>query len=221
LKRGLKSSLTAPKRIISEDGKLKACEFIRMRLGEVDETGRRKPIPIDGSEFTVELDTLIVAIGERPDTSFIEKEPGLEVSKRGTLIVDPETFATTKEGVFAGGDLVTGPNTVVDAVASGKIAAESIDKFLSGQEIRREYKITRPSQYIEPVELTEEELLEARRPSMPCLSPQERKSNFKEVEQGLTEEQAVKEARRCLRCDLETKDGQKFLEKLKETSIVK
>jgi len=221
LEEGIKIQfLTAPKRIISEDGKLKACEFIRMRLGEVDETGRRRPIPIDGSEFTVELDTLIVAIGERPDTSFIEKESGLEVSKRGTLIVDPETLLTTKEGVFAGGDLVTGPNTVVDAVASGKIAAESIDKFLSGQEIRREYKITRPSEYIEPVELTEEELLEARRPSMPRLSPQERKSNFKEVEQGLTEEQAVKEARRCLRCDLETKDGQKFLEKLKETSIV-
>ena len=221
LEEGIKVTfLTAPKRVVAENGKLKGCEFMRMRLGEVDETGRRRPIPIEGSEFTVELDTLVVAIGEQPDTSFIEKESGLEISRRGTLVADPETFLTTRKGVFAGGDLITGPNTVVDAVASGKTAAESIDKFLSGQEIRREYEITRPSEYIEPVELTEEELLEARRPSMPRLSPRERKSNFKEVEQGLTEEQAVKEARRCLRCDLETQDGQKFIEKLRETSRV-
>jgi len=221
LEEGIKIKfLTAPKRVVAENGKLKGCEFVRMRLGEVDETGRRRPIPIEGSEFTVELDTLVVAIGEQPDTSFIQKESGLEISRRGTLVADPETFLTTRKGVFAGGDLITGPNTVVDAVASGKTAAESIDKFLSGQEIRREYEITRPSEYIEPVELTEEELLEARRPSMPRLSPRERKSNFKEVEQGLTEEQAVKEARRCLRCDLETQDGQKFIEKLRETSRV-
>jgi len=221
LEEGIKIEfLTAPKRIISENGKLKSCEFVKMKLGELDESGRRRPVPIPGSEFTIELDTLIVAIGEKPDISFINKKSGLEVSKRGTVVVDQETLLTTREGVFAGGDVTTGPNTVVEAVASGKIAAESIDKFLSGREIKREYKITRPSKYIEPVELTEEELLESKRPLMPRLSPQERKSNFKEVEQGLTEEQAIREARRCLRCDLETKDGQKFLEKLKETSIV-
>jgi len=220
LEEGIKIQfLTTPKRIIAEDGKLKACEFIRMKLGEMDETGRRRPIPIKGSEFIVDLDTLIVAIGERPDTSFIEKESGFEISRKGTIVANQETFMTTRKGVFAGGDLVTGPNTVVEAVASGKIAADSIDKFLQGQEIKREYKITRPSRYIEPVELTEEELLETKRPLMPRLSPQERKSNFREVEQGLKEEQAVKEARRCLRCDLETADGQKFRKKLKEPSM--
>ncbi len=216
--------LTAPKRIISENGNLKACEFIRMKLGEVDETGRRRPIPIEGSEFIVKIDTLIVAIGERPDTSSIEKEPGLEISGTGNLVVDPETFLTTKKGVFAGGDLVTGPNTVVDAVASGKIAAESIDKFLMAEEIKREYKITRPSRYIEPLELSDkelDELLSAKRPAMPHLFPEKRKSNFREVEQGLTEEQAIKEAKRCLRCDLETEDGQRFLEKVKEGSPAK
>ncbi|TES90658.1 MAG: NADH-quinone oxidoreductase subunit NuoF, partial [Candidatus Cloacimonadota bacterium] len=212
--------LTSPQKIESEDGNLKACEFIKMELGDVDKSGRRRPVPVDDSEYTVELDTLIVAISEQADTSFIEKESGLEVSRWGTVVVNQETFVTGRKGIFAGGDLATGPNTVVDAVHSGKIAAESIDKFLSGKEIVREYKITRPSMYLEPIELSEEELLETKRTLIPCLSPQERKANFKEVEGGLKEEQAVKEARRCLRCELETSDGQKFLEKLKESSAV-
>ena len=212
--------LTAPKKIISEKGKLKACEFIRMRMGELDESGRRRPIPIEGSEFTVELDTLIISISESPDISFLKKE-GLEFSKWGTIIVDPETFQTNKQEVFAGGDLVTGPNTVVDAVAAGKITAQSIDQYLSGKEVKREYKITRPSKFIEPLELSEdeiEELMLAKRPVMPGLSPEKRKYNLLEVEQGLTEEQAIKEARRCLRCELETQDGKNFIEKLKEKS---
>jgi NADH-quinone oxidoreductase subunit F len=131
-----------------------------------------------------------------------------------------ETFTTVTEGVFAGGDVVTGPNTVVDAVAAGKVAAESIDRFLSGEQIAREYEVTRPSKYIEPVELSEEELLEVKRPSMPCLSPQERKTNFREVEGGLKVAEAVKEARRCFRCDLETKDGRDFMDRLREGSVV-
>lgn len=221
LEEGIKIDfLTAPKKVFAENGKLKKCEFIRMKLGGVDETGRRRPVPVEGSEFTVELDTLIIAISEQPDTSFIKKGSGLETSRWGTVLVNKETFVTDRKGIFAGGDVVTGPNTVVDAVASGKVAAESIDKFLTGREIKREYKVTRPSMYIEPLELSEEELLEAKRPLMPHLSPKERKSNFKEVQGGQTQEAAVKEAKRCLRCDLETKDGQKFLEKLKETSVV-
>ena len=212
--------LTAPKKIIAEKGKLKACEFIRMKMGELDESGRRRPVPIKGSEFTVELDTLIVSISESPDISFLKKE-GLEFSKWNTIIVDPETFQTNKQGVFAGGDIVTGPNTVVDAVAAGKITALSIDQYLSGKEVKREYKITRPSKYIEPIELSEdeiEELMSAKRPVMPSLSPEKRKYNLLEVEQGLTEEQAIKEAQRCLRCELETQDGKNFIEKIKEKS---
>jgi len=195
-----------------------------MKLGDVDESGRRRPVPIEGSEFKAELDSLIVAIGEQPDVSFIQKGSVLEVSGKGTFVVDPETLLTAREGVFAGGDLVTGPNTVVDAVASGKIAADSIDKFLRGEEIKRDYKLTRPSRYIEPLELSDEELeelLTAKRPTMAQLSPAERKSHFQEVDQGLTEEQAIKEAKRCLRCELETQDGREFLEKLKEGSLAK
>ena len=212
--------LTAPKRIVTNDGRLFGCEFIRMKMGDVDETGRRRPLPKGGSEFIVELDTLIVAIGEQPDTAFISNVSGLEFSRRGTLIVDSENLVSKRKEVFAGGDLVTGPNTVVDAVASGKIAAESIDQFLSNKLLEREYRVTRPSMYIEPVELSEEELAKTEPPAMPRLPPDRRKGNFKEVESGLTEQRAVKEAKRCLRCDLETRDGQEFLQQLKGDSTV-
>ena len=215
--------LTAPKRIISEGGKLKACEFIRMKPGEIDESGRRRPLPVKGSEFIVELDTLIISISETPDVSFLENE-GLEFSSWNTVMVDQETLATKRRGVFAGGDLVTGPNTVVDAVASGKIAARSIEQYLTGKEIKREYKITRPTKYIPPLEFSEdemEELMVAGRSKMPLLKPDKRKYNLIEVCQGLTEKQAIKEAKRCLRCDLETDEGRSFLEKLKENSELK
>jgi len=212
--------LTAPKRIVTDDGKLFGCEFTRMKMGEVDESGRRRPIPVEGSEFIVELDTLIIAIGEQPDIAFMEKVSGLDFSRRGTLIVDSETFVSNREEIFGGGDLVTGSNTVVDGVVAGKTAAQSIEKFLSGEPVKREYRLTKPSRYIEPVELSEEELSKAEPPSMPHLPVEERRLNFREVETGLGETMAVREARRCLRCDLETKDGKDFLEKLKQDSTV-
>jgi NADH-quinone oxidoreductase subunit F len=221
LEEGIKIEyLTAPKRIVADNGRLFGCEFIRMKMGEVDESGRRRPVPVEGSEFIVELDTLIVAIGEQPDASFAKKVSGLEFSRRGTLVVDSETLVSDRKEIFAGGDLVTGSNTVVDAVAAGKVAAESIDQFLSGEQIKRDYRLTRPSRYIEPVELGEEELSRSEPPSMPHLPVAKRKQNFKEVELGLTEKPAVKEARRCLRCDLETQDGKDFLEKLKQNTAV-
>ncbi|MFH0867527.1 MAG: NADH-ubiquinone oxidoreductase-F iron-sulfur binding region domain-containing protein [Bacteroidota bacterium] len=219
LEEGIKIEfLTTPKRIISEKGKLKACEFIRMELGESDESGRRRPVPIKGSEFIVELDTLIVSISEQPDISFLQDE-GLTFTKWGTVKINEETFATSRQGVFAGGDLVTGPNTVVDAIAAGKISAESIDQYITGKQVNREYKLTRPSTYIEPIKLSDiesEEIASTNRAVMSCLSADKRKYNLLEVEQGYNEEQAKKESMRCLRCDLETKDGQAFLESIKE-----
>lgn len=215
--------LTAPNKIITDNGKLKACEFIRMKLGEIDETGRRRPVPIEGSEFTVELDTLIVSISESPDISFLENT-GLEFSKWNTVLINPETCLTKRAGIFAGGDVVTGPNTVVDAVASGKTAATSIDQYLTGKEVKREYKLTRPSRYIEPIGFTDEELdelLSAKRSEMPLLSSEKRRYNLMEVNQGLAEEQAIKEAKRCLRCDLETQQGRLFLDNLKENNVLK
>ncbi|MCK4655030.1 MAG: FAD-dependent oxidoreductase, partial [Candidatus Cloacimonetes bacterium] len=107
--------LTAPTKIISENGVLKGCEFVKMELGDVDTSGRRKPIPIEGSEFVVDIDSLVVAISEYPDTSFLDKETELKVSEGGNIIVDPETLQTTQEGIFAGGDIVMASNTVIQA----------------------------------------------------------------------------------------------------------
>lgn len=202
--------LTAPKSIITRDHKLQALECVRMKLGSVESGGRRQPLPIEGSEFIIELDTLFVAISEQPE--IVVQDPQIRVSPWGTIVVDPETLATDRPGVFAGGDVVTGPKTVIEAMAAGKIAARSIDKYLRGLPLTPEYSLTRPSKYIEPVTLSEEELLATRRPRMPVRNPVERIKDFQEVELGLTEELAVQEARRCLRCDLETKEGQAAIE---------
>lgn len=181
--------LTAPTIVLSKDGRLEGVEFIRMELGEPDESGRRRPVPIKGSEFVQELNTLIVAISEQPEVPI--DDPKIKLSKWSTIEVDPETLATEREGVFAGGDVVTGPNTVIDAIAAGKIAAQSIDRYLRGLPLRR-YK---PKRLIElkgkaaPIAM-----------KMPHLSPQERK-NFKEVELGFPVETAVTYALRCFRCD--------------------
>ncbi|MCK4655273.1 MAG: FAD-dependent oxidoreductase, partial [Candidatus Cloacimonetes bacterium] len=208
--------LTSPTKIISENGILKGCEFVKMELGDVDTSGRRKPIPIKGSEFVAELDNLVVAISEYPDTSFLDKGTELQVTEGGNIVVDPETLQTTQDGIFAGGDIVMASDTVIQAIAAGKIASESIEQFLKGEDVKRVYKLNRPSKYIEPLELSEEELQEIRSQTMPHLSIDERKSNFGEVELGFDEEQAVKEGKLCLRCDLETKEGQQFLEELKK-----
>lgn len=193
--------LATPARIITRNGRLTDVECLAMELGDYDDTGRRQPIPIPHSEFTFPLDSLILAIGEEPDLSFLPPDHGLDISKRNTITPDPETLATGRSGIFAAGDVVTGPSTIADSIASGKLAAASINKFLRGQPIVREYTVTEPSPYVEPVERTGEEL-ELRRFPMPCAPVAERVRNFGVVELGLTEEVALKEAKRCLRCDL-------------------
>ncbi len=203
--------LVTPIKILNENGKVTGVECIRMELGEMDESGRRSPVPISGSEFSLKLDTIIPAIGERPDTSFIHEKDEIKLSRWDTIITDEETGATSRENVFAGGDVATGPSTVVKAIGTGKRAAESIDNYLQGKPIAREYKLSRPSVYIPPVQLTEEEIENAQRSEIPRLPSGERRKNFKEVALTLTKEMAVREARRCLRCELETQDGIKAL----------
>jgi NADPH-dependent glutamate synthase beta subunit-like oxidoreductase len=182
-----------------------------MELGQPDESGRRRPLPIEGSEFVIDLDTLIAAIGEEPDLSYLGDGHGVEVSRWGTAVVSGESLVTNVEGVFAGGDVVTGPDTVIQAMAAGKLAAEMIDKYVRGEELKRQYEFVRPSRYLPAVELTEEEIEDARRPAIPSLAVDRRAGSFAEVDQCLTEEMAVKEARRCLRCDLETEDAKAAL----------
>lgn len=123
--------LTQPIRYIpGPDGKVSAVECLQCELGEPDESGRRRPVPIEGSNFTVEADTVILALGYWPDPLIGETTPDLETHKWGLIVADSETTATTRKGVFAGGDAVTGPDLVVTAVASGRRAAEAIHEYL-------------------------------------------------------------------------------------------
>ena len=120
--------LVAPKKIIGNNGKATSLECFKMALGEPDETGRRTPKPIEGSEFTLPFDTIILAIGESPNIDFLPKE--VEIGEGNIIVVDPFTMETSMPGVFAGGDCVSGPATVVEAVVAGKRAAAQIEQFL-------------------------------------------------------------------------------------------
>ncbi|TET12729.1 MAG: FAD-dependent oxidoreductase, partial [Dehalococcoidia bacterium] len=190
--------LAAPSRITRDNGTLRM-ELIHMRLGDVDDSGRRRPEPIQGSEFTMDFDTVIAAIGQRPE---IPAQLGLPIGRGGTLEVDPKTLATRREGVFAGGDAVTGPASVIEAIAAGRRAAISIDQYLGGtgiieERLAPEEKIIVP----EVVEAAEERS----RSPMTSLPIGERLRGFAEVELGFTKAMAIEEAKRCLNCDLEVK----------------
>lgn len=124
--------LAAPKRILGENGRVSAVELLRMKLGELDESGRRKPLPIEGSEFIFKADTVILAIGETPDLEFLPK--GIVLNDDGTIWVNPITMETSIRGVFAGGDAVTGPASVIEAICAGKRAANSIENYLKAVE---------------------------------------------------------------------------------------
>jgi len=128
--------LTDPIRLIGEDGWVKAMECLRMELGETDASGRRSPVPVEGSEFTMEADTVIVAIATSANPLIRQTTPGLESNKRGYIIADEETGRTTKEGVWAGGDIVTGAATVILAMGAGRKAARDIDRYLRGKHSR-------------------------------------------------------------------------------------
>jgi NADH-quinone oxidoreductase subunit F len=204
--------LTAPVRIRTQDGKVVGVECIRMKLGEKDASGRARPVPIPGSEFQVPADTLILAISERAYTPYLKESDGLTLSPEwGTIIVDPVSMTTTRPGVFAGGDVVSGPSNVVEAMAAGKAAARSIEAYLEGRPFVRINEVTRPACYVEPVKLTEEEAQNTKRSRMPHLPRGKRRSGHDEIELGFTKELALKEARRCLRCELETRDAKKAL----------
>jgi NADH-quinone oxidoreductase subunit F len=173
-----------------------------MELGEPDSSGRRRPVPVEGSEFDLEVDMVVPAIGQVPDTSLLEGLEGLEWTSRGTLKVDSVTLETTRQGVFAGGDLVTGPATAIEAVAAGKRAAESIHRFLRGEKLSRSPSSPSRRAYIGPQSLSALEKASSSRPSVPLRPVEARRGSFALVEEGLTEETARKEAGRCLRCDL-------------------
>jgi NADPH-dependent glutamate synthase beta subunit-like oxidoreductase len=192
--------LTSPVRILGKDGRVVGMECIRNELGEPDKSGRRRPVPVKGSEFVIETDVIIPAISQQADLSFLKEDHSFHISRWNGFEVDEKTLATNVPGFFAGGDAVTGPATVVQAVAAGHRAAVSIDCYLRGKPFKG-YWYPKPHLMVDRLELTEadEKLV---RPVMKELPIEKRVHNFREVEFGLDEQTACLEARRCLRCDL-------------------
>jgi len=196
--------LISPTRIVSENWEVTGLQCTRMRLGEPDESGRRRPIPITGSEFFVEADNVIAAVGQAPDLSFLPADSTLERTRWETLVVDNNTLSTNVSGVFAGGDFVTGPGMVIDAIAAGRRAAIAIDKYLKGDTSRVDIYDLKAGVVSElPGQEIEESWEVQPRIAVPILPIKKRKASFAEVELSFPEEKARQEAKRCLRCDLE------------------
>ncbi|OIP92569.1 MAG: hypothetical protein AUK26_04325 [Syntrophaceae bacterium CG2_30_58_14] len=196
--------LCNPTKILEKDGKVVGVECIRMELGEPDQSGRRRPVPVPGSEFVIETDILIPAIGQKVDYSFLEEADGVKLSKRKTVDADGETFATSQAGVFASGDCVTGPDVLVRATGNGKRAAEKIDLFLTGNKVEASIDERFRTLFSTLGVYNKKEQLGViggrKRAHLPMLDPEERKRTFEEVEAGYTTPVAQGEAARCLRC---------------------
>jgi formate dehydrogenase (NADP+) beta subunit len=190
--------LTSPIRILGDmSSNVKAIECVKNKLGEPDASGRRRPEAIPGSEFTLPVDMIIAAIGQAPDASFLSAESGFEFTRWGTVIVDPENFMTNKQGVFAGGDFITGPRNAIEVIGDGRKVARAIDKYLSGGKERNfdyffmdKEPIRRDPEYYETIQREEQD----------SLSMDVRWDINKEVELGFSRENAIKEAERCLLC---------------------
>ncbi len=196
-------TLVTPKQIVSKGGRLAGIECVSNKLGDVDEFGRRRPVIVDGSEKTYDIDTLIVAIGEQPDAGQLSKDKQLSINSNGNIQADQDTLMTNIEGVFAGGDAVTGPNTVIDAIALGKRAASVIVRYLNGETLQKEAEIHLPDCYIERHGEKDIEQEPPPRVAAPMLPVNRRKFSFSEVDGVISEFEARCEAGRCIRCDLE------------------
>lgn len=193
--------LMAPTKIVSEGGK-KKLNCMKMTLGEPDRSGRRRPVPVEGSDIEIEADTIIGAIGQSTNTQFLYNDLPVKLNKWGDIEVNGKTLQTSEINIFAGGDCVTGPATVVQAVGAGHHAAEAMDSFLMKGYVKDksvDYSCSRGS--LEDLPKWEfEEMPKFERAGMPAITVDKRKNNFDEVELGLTEEMARVEARRCLKC---------------------
>ncbi|RJR23209.1 MAG: 4Fe-4S dicluster domain-containing protein [Desulfobacteraceae bacterium] len=194
--------LTVPVEVVGREGKVTALKCIRTELSRPDESGRRRPVPVEGSDFILEVDAVIPAIGQAVESACLDEIPELSWSRRKTITVKGSTMESSLEGIFAAGDAVTGPATVVEAIGGGKRAAEAIDRYLSG--------IPQPELPPVPVrrtrlpvfETSASEKTKLSRPEMPLLNRDRRRITFQQVELGFDEKVARNEAKRCLRCDI-------------------
>ena len=191
--------LAAPVEVVVKNGKVTGLKVQRMELGEPDASGRRSPVPIPGSEYVLDVDMVVPAIGQKANLSFLE-DSGIKLSKWGTIEVDEITYQTSKPGVFAAGDVHTGPWIAIEAVGGGIEAAESIDRYLRGidmKEGRQEGK----EAHKRWAELPKDEE-GAPRVEMATLPPEVSCQCFDEIAKGYTQAQAEAEASRCLNCGI-------------------
>jgi len=187
--------LAAPVSVLADGNRVKGLECIRMKLGEPDSSGRRRPVPVKGSEFKVKADMVIPAIGQKPELGFAGDV--LQVTGWGTIEVNPETLRTNLEGVFAGGDCVSGPATLIEALDAGNRVARSIDAYLQGRTFEPEMSFkgidVKAQRALGHVDACPQE-------KVSLLEPKERVKSFAEVEAPYSDATAMKEANRCLRC---------------------
>jgi len=195
--------LVAPLKIEAKDGKVSGITCERMKLGEFDRSGRKKPVAIPGSAFTLAVDAIVASIGQVPDLTFVPKDSGVSVNKWDCFdLAKGSKSQTTDARFYAGGDAVTGPDTVIGAIAAGHQAARDIDdaiRLAAGEPV---YEEPAEEKIVIPL-IIDEEGEEAPQGKMPELHGPERKASFVEVEIGFSMEDALKEAARCLRCDAE------------------
>jgi thioredoxin reductase len=192
------SYLAAPQEVLTQDGRVVGLRCIRMKLGEPDSSGRRRPVPVPNSEYDIDIDQLIPAIGQRPNLSAIENVTGIKFSRWGTTEVDPISYATDREGIFAGGDLQTGPSTAIAAIAAGREASESIVRYFDGRDMTEGRKpVVNENPIYRPISDDEPKMARAKMLELPV---EKRAGNFEEVELGYEETSGKAEATRCLNC---------------------
>jgi len=196
------SFLTVPKEVVIENGCLSGLECLRAKLIPIEGKDRMFPKPIEGSEYLMEADVIICAIGQQVDNDCMATVPELDWTRRNTINVNMATMETSVEGVFAAGDAVTGPATVIEAIGGGKRAAQAIDRYLLGIPQPEMPPVPVRRGRVDHLEVPASTKMTLRRPEMPLLNIDRRRTTFQQVELGYEENQVREEARRCLRCDV-------------------
>jgi len=213
LQEGIKINyLTSPVEMKGKGNKVEKIILIKNKLGEPDSSGRRRPVQIEGSEFEYEVDYVIMAVGQEPDVDYLVSGKGkFELTPRKTIKLEDENILlANKEGIFAGGDLLLGPSTVTEAIGHGKLAADVIERFLEGEKLediskeivkeKVEENPLEPKEVFTESQLRSFEKVERVKPDE--LAVKQRVKEFKEVVSAISEEEALKEASRCLKCGI-------------------
>ena len=194
--------LTIPIEVVGDNGQISALKCLRAELVAKAGSDRKSPVPVLGSDFFMDVDAVIPAIGQVVDNRCMEELSDLKWTRRNTIDVDMASMATSRDGIFAAGDAVTGPATVVEAIGGGKRAAEAIDRYLSGMPQPTMPPVPVRRDRIDWLEVPASTKMVLKRPDMPVLNIDRRRTTFQQVELGYSENMVREEARRCLRCDI-------------------